>query len=71
MLGLADSVIPAPSSSLMVTLVPTTCMPEAVPSTQTVSLGSTTESSVGVSVKVPVAVVELAGKVRVMSDTAA
>ena len=67
----ADSETDDPSLSLIVTLAPTTCPRVEEPSTQTVSLDSTSESSVGVSLKEPVAVLELAAKVKVMSETVA
>ena len=67
----AERVTELPSSSLMTTCVPTIEPLLELPSTQTVSFSSVRLSSVGVRVKVPVAVVEFAAKVSVMSETAA
>ena len=59
------------SSSLSVSVidVPLTLRPDALPETEIVSLPSTDVSCAGVSVKVPVPVVDAAGIVTVKSET--
>ena len=59
------------SSSASVSVVPVTVECALVPATSIVSLPSTVESSVGVSVNVPVPPILLAGMVIVKSVTAA
>ena len=61
---------PRVSSSVMVTLVSLTVSPAVVPLTLTVSLFSSTLSSTGVNVKVPVPLICLAVIVMLKSSTA-
>ena len=71
--GFTDSVTDvadgARSSSVSVNVVPLTLRPEALPDTEIVSSPSTDASWVGVSVNVPVPLVESALIVTVKSDT--
>ena len=67
--GAADSVNGATSSSVMVTVVSRTEVLDLVPDTVRVSSHSTSFSSVGVRVKVPVAELLFCGMVIVKSST--
>ena len=60
-----------PSSSAIITLAPLVLSPDALPDTESDSSPSTDVSSVGVSVKVPCALVEPPGIVTVKLFTVA